>query len=718
MKVIFSLFLCIGFLSSEIQGQLKANPDFEPEVLLSFDSHKNLFLGAKTSSSPSWQDRIASFAVDGKKDQANNHWGAENIPVWLRLDFAAPEEINAIRVFPYWGDKRTYQFFVEASEDGETWKRIIDQTDNQRPARSNGETFFFPDVTARSIRITFTRNSKSNVAGGHLVEIEGYRLPGSFHESLRRWSTSPDGLHASFASLDHRFPKNEHPDLTPATRWQTTGWRGERVQGQALLFSKNPVHQIRLRISPLQPVNGRSFSIDAGRARFVRYVLADGELVPDILDHEERLDLAGQTVRPVWISVDIPKDADPGLYTSVLTVSSAGNPPIDLPFQVEVLPLTLPPPSEWSFHLDLWQNPYALARYHHLKVWGKEHLTVLLSHLRMLADAGQKCITTTIVHQPWGTQTFDPYDSMVEWIQEPDGSFSFDYSNFDAYVTVAEEAGITSFINCYSLVPWTERVRYLERKSGTFQWIATPPGSDEFHRVFGLFLADFVVHLKQKGWLQKTRIAMDERPLDKMIATRKLIKDAAPELGMALAGNYHRELDPLVDDYCVFLASPFETDVATNRVKSGKPTTFYVCTSPVHGPNTFTSSPPAESVWLAWYALARGYNGFLRWAYDSWVEDPLFETSHVTWRAGDCFLVYPNERSSIRFERLREGIQDFEKVRILRERGLTKKDAERLEAHLKRFTWDRSFRSMPDGLLNDSKKLLEDLSRSSGNQGD
>ena len=104
------------------------------------------------------------------------------------------------------------------------------------------------------------------------------------------------------------------------------------------------------------------------------------------------------------------------------------------------------------------------------------------------------------------------------------------------------------------------------------------------------------------------------------------------------------------------------------RRRAGKPTTYYVCCNPLR-PNTFTFSPPAEAHWLGLYAAAKGYTGFLRWAYDSFTEDPFFDTQHTTWPAGDCFVVYPGARSSIRFERLREGIQDFEKIRILRAAG-------------------------------------------------
>jgi hypothetical protein len=62
-----------------------------------------------------------------------------------------------------------------------------------------------------------------------------------------------------------------------------------------------------------------------------------------------------------------------------------------------------------------------------------------------------------------------------------------------------------------------------------------------------------------------------------------------------------------------------------------------------------------------------GFDGFLRWAYNSWVEDPLKDSRFRTWPAGDTYFVYPGPRSSIRFEKLKEGIQDYEKIRIVQE---------------------------------------------------
>ena len=119
-------------------------------------------------------------------------------------------------------------------------------------------------------------------------------------------------------------------------------------------------------------------------------------LVPDVLDTLPRLDLAASTVRPVWVSVDVPRDAVPGRYLGYIEMAAVGVAPLRLPLEIEVLPLTVPPPEQWTFRLDLWQDPWSVAQYHGLEPWSEAHWKVLEPHLRMLAQAGQKFITTYI----------------------------------------------------------------------------------------------------------------------------------------------------------------------------------------------------------------------------------------------------------------------------------------------------------------------------------
>ena len=60
-----------------------------------------------------------------------------------------------------------------------------------------------------------------------------------------------------------------------------------------------------------------------------------------------------------------------------------------------------------------------------------------------------------------------------------------------------------------------------------------------------------------------------------------------------------------------------------------------------------------------------GLDGFLRWAWNSWGEDPMNDGSYRDWRAGDVYLAYPDGSPSWRFVEIRNGIATAEKVRIL-----------------------------------------------------
>jgi len=151
------------------------------------------------------------------------------------------------------------------------------------------------------------------------------------------------------------------------------------------------------------------------------------------------------------------------------------------------------------------------------------------------------------------------------------------------------------------------------------------------------------------------------------------------------------------------------------RQSKGYPSTYYVCCLDEF-PNTFTFSPPADAVYLGWYAMAAGFDGLLRWSVTSWVKDPLTDSRFRRWPAGDTYMLYPGARSSIRFERLIEGIQDAEEIRILREafeKSGTAEARQKLELLNETVTLFNILERPVDtnALLNHGKKILAELSR-------
>lgn len=507
-------------------------------------------------------------------------------------------------------------------------------------------------------------------------------------------------------------------------------WRGEKVFAQAVVSSEEELKDVRLSVSDLR--NGKSLiGAENIRLQFVSYVVSDlldttkygqcgsredkskwGEvLVADVLDINDSMTVPAGRKQPVWMAVSVPSDARTGKYSGKLTITSSNAKARSLNVELTVADHVLPPARDWAFHLDLWQNPYSVARYENVPLWSEAHFEAMRPVMRMLAEAGQKSVTATIMSRPWNGQTEDAFGSMVTKIRRIDGTWLYDYTIFDRWVEFMFSLGIDRQINCYSMIPWALQFDYIDQATSSPATFQAAPGSEEYNEYWGAFIADFARHLKAKGWFEKTMIAMDERPLESMQAVLGLIRKVEPAFKISLAGNYH---EPVIYDIVDFSETfsgkqEFPESAKAKRKELGLTTTFYTCCAEAH-PNMFVISNPDEAAWLGWFAQAEGYDGYLRWAYNSWTLDPLTDARFRTWPAGDCFVVYPGGRGSVRFSKLVEGIQDFEKVRILRSRwqkeGNETKLAQLTEV-LKPFTSDKILEEGPAKALAAAKSFLD-----------
>jgi len=545
------------------------------------------------------------------------------------------------------------------------------------------------------------------------------------NDTFSDWSNVPAGLQASFISPDDKLPKSLVPHVSLTKSVAITGWKGERVSAQLLLWSVADVNQVELDFTDFQ-AQGSKLPASLAQARFVRYVMTDefgsgcgyrkpedfpASLVADMLDNLECFNMEAKTVRPVWLTFTIPSDAVAGNYKGNLKLYAGGRSVENFEIALNVVDQVLPEPSQWLYHLDLWQHPSAVARVHNLEVWSDTHFEKMRPLMKMLADAGQKVITATLNMDPWNNQCYDAYADMIIWTKNKDQSWVFDYTIFDRWVEYMMDLGINKMINCYSLLTWNNKLHYNDMEKGELVTVELKAQSKEYAELWSLFLKDFTQHLREKGWLEKTNIAMDERAPADMQAALKVLESVAPELGVSLADNHKSYRDyPWIKDICVGVGNKVDKEEIAARRDKGLITTYYVCCAD-RFPNMFTFSAPAESVYAAWYAVAADFDGFLRWAYNSWVENPLTDSRFRTWPAGDTYMVYPDARSSIRFERLVEGIQDVEKIRVLRKKYSEENTPEslvklsQLEETIEYFNTLEPSADWQDR-LNDAKKLL------------
>lgn len=536
-------------------------------------------------------------------------------------------------------------------------------------------------------------------------------------------------LEAVWASADSLYSRSEVPSVAQIETNRLSGWKGERVSAQFLLYTGTGVDGVRCDVKEFKSATA-SMSADVAQARFVRYTLADKGgmdcrcekgprneviLVPDMIDSLKVFNMDSRTVRPVWVTINIPQDAEPGVYKSEIVVKGKGAGKLSMPLELEVIDQTLPDYKEWTFHLDLWQHPSAVARALNLELWSDEHFEALKQHMKPLAEAGQKVITTTLNRDPWGSQCFDDYENMIVWTLKEDGSWSYDYTVFDRYVEMMMELGVKKQINCYSMLPWNHRLAWYVEKDNTYKEKDCPPTSELFESLWGPFLTDFVKHLREKGWLEITNITADERSPEEMAVVMDVMARYAPELGFAMADNHASfRRFPNVKDCCLAQRQDYMTqeEIDERRAK-GYVTTFYVCCS-TYFPNCFTYSQPWESELLNWHAVSKDYDGQLRWAYNSWPHRPEYDSRFRRWGSGDTYQMYPHARPSMRFERMVDGVEVFEKVRILREKYADNpavlkplEDHLAMMASLKLTDTELPWYQM----MNEAVQLLEDISR-------
>ena len=515
------------------------------------------------------------------------------------------------------------------------------------------------------------------------TNYEEARNPISTNPSLWVKVSAPQ---VSWGSTDIRYKKEEPAPIARLKKdINLTAWKGERVSAQLVVWTPEALDNLSFIVSDL--TSGKeTISKDNVRTGFVRYVMTDelnkdgkggcgyrkssdydSTLVADPIDHiASTLTVPANATQGGWISVRVPQQVKAGKYTGTVTVKDGDKVLSELKLAVNVKNRTLPASTEWAFHLDLWQNPYAEARYYNVEPFSKEHFDRMRPDMQNYVDAGGKVITASIMHKPWNGQTYDPFESMVTWLKKADGTWYFDYTVFDKWVEYMMSLGVKKQINCYSMVPWRLSFQYFDQASNSFKYLDAKPGEAAYDEFWGNMLTSFAKHLKEKGWFDITHISMDERPMKDMLATLKVIRKADKDFKVSLAGTYHDELVKELHDYCIAIGEKFPAEVIKSRKEAGQVTTYYTCCTEPR-PNTFTFSAPAEAEWLGWFAAKENLDGYLRWALNSWVKNPLQDSRFTAWAAGDTYMIYPEGRSSIRFERLIEGIQSYEKIRILKE---------------------------------------------------
>jgi hypothetical protein len=464
------------------------------------------------------------------------------------------------------------------------------------------------------------------------------------------------------------------------------GMRGEVISGQFALNAKRNLVNVTVEVSALNNIiTGSTFPANTIDWNFVGSVLLPTNapnqplsavvrpapaMFPDYLMSERQLDIKGKSYKSVWLTINIPETAEEGTYIGKVIVKSVQGDQ-SLLLYLTVYPLTLP--SERHLKIAVRFSVNNFDKFHGIKEkYSDEWFEMLKTYADNMATHRQNVIQASI--------------STIEIRRSGNGELKFDFTRFDQIVQVFLNTGKMDYIETgYGLTrfgdggDWFSTVIELSdfpvKNSDTGETLIMA-GKD----VVPYFLPAFESHLRQKGWLNKTLLSVRNEPsLHNAIPYGEMSEyfhQLAPDLkqfesiettmydGIEIPGP---KLDHLATWY----------DSFRNAQEKGTEICYYIVGiyQGSRYPNKTIDVPVMDSRIMPWLNYKYNLSGIKHWGWNSWTDDPY---NTVGQHLGDGWHVYPVKNgilNSLRWEQMRNGIQDYEYFRMLENKIKALKDS-------------------------------------------
>jgi hypothetical protein len=523
----------------------------------------------------------------------------------------------------------------------------------------------------------------------------GRQLPGG--EGLGLWWT--DAVRKIGRERPLPEEKGEAVSLSAA--------RNEIEAAQIVLRPDKAIKALTASAGELKGAKGR-IAADRVEIREVAYVRVEhptdptgaaGEWADPLPPLKGPIPCAAGRNQPLWVQVRVPEDAAAGDYEGTVTIDADGR-KVAVQLRLHVWDFALP--RRTHVRSGFGFSPGEVKRYHNLQT-PEEVREVCEKYYRNFAD-----------HR---IALYDPMSAspirvrLTGTKENPDVEVNF--VEFDkAAAHYLDEIGFNSFMLHVQGLPGGT---FHERHEGNFH--GHKQGSTHYERLMGKYLKAVQDHLEEKGWLKKAYVYWFDEPEPRdypfVVEGMQLLKRLAPKLTRFLTEEPNDALAGHVELWCPVL-NAFDPAAAKKRQEKGEEIWWYVCCGP-HAPYTtlFIDHDAIElRMWL-WMSWRYGVEGILIWQTNYWTSSTAFpkgalqdpwadpmsyvsgygvpEGTKQHWGNGDGRFFYPPHRGlskeknldgpvdSIRWEMLREGIEDFEYFWALRD-AVRRKKAQGTEA--------------------------------------
>ncbi len=463
----------------------------------------------------------------------------------------------------------------------------------------------------------------------------------------------------------HNVFRDTPPPAAVRRQVEVSAARNQWVGAQVVLRTPNEDRVERVECSPLRRQGGKgTIPTSAFRYAFVEYhrvgknstATPEEELVrkapadfPDGLLEEKSIVLQAGQNQPIYVQWQVPQDTPAGEYRGTMTVRLQ-NGQIEIPVRLTVYGFTFP--ERTRLKVTVWMNDGELAKQHGVQYLSEDFWRLLARTARLMRQYHHHTWV------PWGTNRA---------IRGTDGKLRYDFSVLDRWIQTYLDAGL-EFIELQHVGgrehgQWEDRnfvaypMRCENEATGQTEWIPVEE-----------WLPALQEHLRQKGWLQRCMIHVADEPIEVNVDSWKMLSERVKRLAPDL-----RRIDaihvPHLEGYLEvwvpqlnFLEQWFQQ--FRRAQDRGAELWFYVAWLPQGKyPNRLIDYPLIKTRILHWFNHWTGTTGFLHWGYNFWGQ-PFDEQL----APGDNWIVYPGKeapRSSLRYEAMREGIEDYEYLCLL-----------------------------------------------------
>ena len=383
--------------------------------------------------------------------------------------------------------------------------------------------------------------------------------------------------------------------------------------------------------------------------------------------------------RPVWIDVFIPTATPKGIYTGIITVKRFDTVLEKIGISVEVYGFSLPEETHLITYMNVSKGE--ISRFYNQQANTPAMEETIQNYFNFLFDHRM---------ETWFNDPLVPEITLRGDVVE----LKFNEQRYDYYMNKLKTKRVI-----LEAVP-NEIIRNLKAE----------PFSPEFNKVVKSYLTSVESFFRKNGWREHL---VFNSPIDEPNSKKdyeetrlwaRLVHETVPGIPFLATESPVSDnpdwgtLRGYVNNFCVHgntLNSPDVKQALREEQANGGEATWYIsCDQAYPQPNYFIDAPALDPVMVPWITERYKMNGFLYWAANFWNQTPDPWLDPVTFISGfDCSggyvlngegsLIYPGNHtkrytgqpdvngpvSSIRFELLREGIEDYEYIWMLKNKG-------------------------------------------------